>query len=802
MLGSQPGSWVDFDPLIGRDEDLASLLDELERSRLVSLTGPGGSGKTRLAEAVVSTVRDRGREAWFVDLSATEDASLVATSITTTMRLEGSAARDPLVVAVEALADRETLLGLDNLEQIAGVGRVVTSLLRSAPQLRILTTSRVPLGVHGEIEVAVPTLDLPSEATVAAIERSPAGSLFLARSRAHGRLRAIDNATAADISTLLYRLDGLPLAIELAAARTRAMSPAEIVRRLEQQGTDAIDAHDGDRHRSLRAILDWTLGLLSAAEHEVLEAVSVCAGFDLDLAQALAPDVDVADAIESLVALGLVATLGTLESVSRFRLLETIRTTVLRGLTDEGLHTLEDRHAQRFLDLADGWDRTSAGGWTPDLVERLDADADNIRRALDRLDGVDPLRSLALGSRLGPFWQTRGRLAEGFRRFERTSALAGEPSVQLARATARYLALASAAVGPIALRGLTEQAIEMARAVADPSALIDSLTTQLLMASYEGDIAAAVAAEVEIEGLDLTDLDVHARIALSDLRIFAAGAKYGGESDEVVDGFRARLVEASQAGWARVHAITAGNLAQTLSLRGEHAEAAALAGEAADLFRGLENSAHLGWALSYRAAALAEIGRSSEAVDAAIEAATIAVTLRLPMNITDSLRSGMAVALATEQPLLAARLWGAVRSLRDRGEYVLPSIEQRVGESWLARASTVAPAVAIELAMREGEAEDPLELLRALPEVLRSSAPPPTMAPRLRHGELTKREIEILTLVGQGRSDPEIAEALFISPKTASVHVANIKGKLGLQSRLEVALRARELGLVDGAPIA
>jgi predicted ATPase/DNA-binding CsgD family transcriptional regulator len=800
MLQSHVGSWGDLDPLIGRDDELARLLDELERSRLVSVTGPGGSGKTRLAEAVVSTVGGRGRDAWFVDLSSIEDASLVAATITTTMRLEGPAARDPLDVVVEALADREAVLGLDNIEQIPGIGQVVTSLLRAAPRLRILTTSRVPLGVRGEFEVAVPTLGLPAEPTVAAVEQSPAGSLFLVRARALGRLRSIDARTAADISTLLYHLGGLPLAIELAAARTRAMSPAEIVRRLEQRGTDAIDANDGDRHRSLRAILDWTLGLLSPAERETLEAVSVCAGFDLDIAQALVPEADVVHAIESLVALGLVATSGTLETVSRFRLLETIRSTVLRGLTDERLHALEDRHAQKFFHLADDWDQTSAGGWTRDVVDRLDADADNVRRALDRLDLVDPRQSLVLGSRLAPFWQTRGRLAEGVGRFERTSALAPEPSVELARATAQYPKLAQSVLGLISFRALTDRAIELARAVADPSALIAALSYRTIIAMHEGDASAAAAAEAEVESLDLTDLDPRTRIALTDLRVSAAGAEYGEESDQYLTRSRAQFAEASNAGWAGVQAIAASNLAQILLLRGEHEEAAALADEAAEIFRRLENPAFLGLALSRRAAPLAEIGRSAEAVGATVEAAVIAESLRLPANVADSLRTAMAVALSTGQPLLAARLWGAARGMHDRGDYVLPPSDLRVGEGWLARASAAASSVAIELALRDGEAEDPLELLRALPELLRSSAPVSRAATRLRHGELTKREIEILALVGQGKSDREIAETLFISPKTASVHVANIKGKLGLQSRLEVALRARGLGLVGDMP--
>jgi non-specific serine/threonine protein kinase len=799
MLGSQPGSWSDFDPLIGRDDDLANLLDDLERSRLVSLTGPGGSGKTRLAEAVIAAVSERRGNAWFVDLSGIVDASLVGTTILSTMRLEGSAARDPLSVVLEALTDREAVLALDNLEQIDGVGQVVMTLLRAAPKLRILTTSRMPLGVRGELEVVVPTLDLPSEATLAGIERSSAGALFLARARVLGRLRSIEDATAADVLTLLTQLDGLPLAIELAAARTRVLSPAEIVERLEQHGTDALDTHDGDRHRSLGAILEWTVGLLSPAELETLEAVSVCAGFDIDLAQALVIDVDVVDAIQSLVRLGLVARLETLGTRSRFRVLEMIRTTVLLGLPDQRRLALEDRHAHAFLDLSQRWDRASAGGWTPDLVERLDADADNIRHALDRLDVADPRQGLLLGSRLGAFWQTRGRLVEGLSRFEHTSTLAPEPSIELARAAARQLAMtAQGAIGPSALRAMTDRTIEMARAVGDPAALIAALSSRMWIAQYEEDAAAADATEAEVLSLDLTDLDPRSRISLMELRTLAAGAKYGLDSDEYIARLRAQLSEATQAGWAGEQAIVAGNLAQILSLREEHAEAAVLTNEAARLFRKLERPADLGWALSYGAAALAEAGRPTEAVEAAIEASMIAQSVRLPMAVADSLRTTMPVALATARPLLTARLWGAVRGMHHRGEYVLPPIEHRIGERWLATASTMATAVAIELAVRDGEAQDPLALLRALPELLRSPVPPASRE-HLRHGELTKRELEIFALVGQGRSDREIAEALFISPKTASVHIANIKGKLGLRSRLEVALRARELGLTERA---
>jgi DNA-binding CsgD family transcriptional regulator len=283
---------------------------------------------------------------------------------------------------------------------------------------------------------------------------------------------------------------------------------------------------------------------------------------------------------------------------------------------------------------------------------------------------------------------------------------------------------------------------------------------------------------------------------LGDLRIQVTGTRFGFRSDEFVEASRARLAEAAINGWTQSRAITACNLAQALSIRGEYAEAAALAGDAADLFRGLESQADLGWALSYRAAALAEIGRTSDAVDVAIEAAAIADSLQLPSNVVDSLRSTMPVALATGQPLLAARLWGTVRGMGDRGEFDSTNIDERIGEEWLARAATAASAIAVELAIREGASGDPRELLRALPHLLNESRAGASKR-TLRHGELTKREVEILAFVAAGKSDAEISAILYISPKTVSVHVSNAKAKIGVDTRLEAALWSRERGLVD-----
>ena len=215
-------------------------------------------------------------------------------------------------------------VAVDNLEQLPGAGAVIAQILRVAPTLRILATSRVPLGIPGEIEISVPPLTVPDGDDPETVEHSSAGALFLARARSIGRLHRLGNRDAADIAGLCRRLDGLPLAIELAAGRTRILSPGEILARIGRLGLGAIDPGLGER-RSMLAVLDWTIGFLVPRQREVLDAAAICEGFDLDLLEALIEDTDVAVALEELVALGLVSHMGLQGDRTRFRLMETIR---------------------------------------------------------------------------------------------------------------------------------------------------------------------------------------------------------------------------------------------------------------------------------------------------------------------------------------------------------------------------------------------------------------------------------------------------------------------------------------------
>ena len=796
-MRGQTGS--SLDPLVGREKELGALLDLHARSRLVTLTGPGGSGKTRLALAATASLRDAGERAWFVDCTAIDDAAIVPATIASAMSLD-AAGKDPFDAVIATLGGEASMLTLDNLEQVDGAGRVATRLLDALPELSIIATSRIPLRVGGEVEFAVPPLGLPADPSPAAIAGSPAGELFLRRARAVGQATDIDAATASDIAHLLERLDGLPLAIELAAARTRAATPAEILRRLDERGPASMDERDADQHRSLGAILDWSLAQLAPDDIATLEAASICAGFDVSLAQALVPDVDVVDSIDSLVMLGLAQRTGDLHGASRFKLLETIRATVLRRIADERRASLQDRHAAYFIGTAAEWERMATTGATRELVDRFDADADNVRRALDHLESTDPRQFVVLMARLGPFWAAHLRSREGYARLMRAESLSPEPSADLARAAAGQLDALWMTLPAAEYRDLVERTLEWARAAGDDGSLVEALRRRAYVAVNGNDRALMerTVAELEAVSTGTTDQD---RLSRADILATASALIDGRTSDRHVALLRAQIAELETAETPARLAFRYGNLANSLLNRGENVEAAQLARRSADLLRELDRESDVAWALAILAPALAESGRTEDAIEVAIEGAAIAVEEGFGESLAMALWAAMPVALAIGRPDLTARLWSCLdRQLVATAEADLADLDIELAERWMKRAQQTMAGVEFDLAVHEGGTAAPVAMLRALESQLRDRVPAPPE--RLRHGDLTRRETEVLKLLGRGLSNAEIAGRLFISPKTASVHIANIKGKLGADSRLQMALRARDLGLVDQAKAA
>jgi predicted ATPase len=408
---------------VGRDRELQEIGQLLNDARLVTLTGPGGTGKTRLALAIAAKEADRVRDGvYVVDLSGVTDPAVVPSKIVTALGVREDPAVDPVVTLAGHLRGREVLLVLDNLEQVIESADTVNRLLDSAPALRILATSRIPLHLSGEHEYRVDPLPLPDPARVGELEllgTCESVMLFVERAAAvrRGFRITLDNAPA--IAGIVERVDGLPLAIELAAGRIRALSPSDLLDRLERRlpvlggGPRDLPA----RQRTLRDAITWSHDLLDGDEQRLFARLAVfSAGFTLDSAEAVcAPglDLDLMEGIEALVDHSLLRHQER-DGRIRYRMLETIREFGVQRLQASGeADEVRRQHAWRMVQMAEAAepkllrkDRTQ--------LDRLEEDHDDIRAALRwSIEGGEVEAGLRIAGALWRFWQLRSHLAEG-----------------------------------------------------------------------------------------------------------------------------------------------------------------------------------------------------------------------------------------------------------------------------------------------------------------------------------------------------------------------------------------------------
>lgn len=481
---------IQLTSFLGREREINQIIERLTATRLLTLTGPGGTGKTRLSLQAAARLADRFKDGvYFVPLAPIADPALVPATIAQYLGLPERGGADPMQALLSYLADREILLVADNFEQVLPAAHVIGELLRGAARLTALVTSRAPLSVSGEQEFPVPPLGLPDPehlpSELSALTQYESVALFIERAAAVKANFSVTNENAPAIAEICVRLDGLPLAIELAAARIRILSPQAILERLGKSldllGGGARDLPD--RQRTLRGAIGWSYEILEEPDRSLFGYLSVfVGGASLAAIEAVCGELIEGDVLEPLASLtekSLIRENEGVQAEPRFSMLETIREFAMERSEASGRHAeLQRRHAEWFADLGETARPMLMSADRRVWLDRIEQEHDNIRAALSWSLEVDAAQiGLRLVSALWRFWQMRGYLAEGH---ERTVAVLAIDGVE-DRPDLRYAALD--ALGGLAYwrgrhgeaRDAYGRALELARQLGDRQAEAEQL---------------------------------------------------------------------------------------------------------------------------------------------------------------------------------------------------------------------------------------------------------------------------------------------------------------------------------------
>ena len=717
--------------LFGREPATAELIRIVDGARLLTLVGAPGCGKSRLGLEVAGRLADRGpARVCVVELAALSDPSLAAPAVAAALGIDDRPNRSAEDGLLEELAAAELLMVLDNCEHLLGaIAALVARLLAACPSLRVLATSRRPLNLAGEQVWRVPPLGA-----------GPAVELFTDRARQAAPGGSIDSSSVHVVEQICRRLDGLPLAIELAASWSRVLTPAQILARLDLalpllRGR-ARDARP--RQATMEATVDWSCRLLQPAERRLFDRLSMFAGgFDLEAAQAVAPGEDVLSGLASLVDHSLVLAEPVSERM-RYRLLEPVRQCAEARLAARGDRDVTRRHhAEHYLDVARRSDAKLRSDEAGAVLARLEEEDGNFRVALAWARAQSDDLGLRLCTALTPSWALRGRVNEGRAWMDEMLRLRARTADQ--RLRARALAAASRLAwrqrDHPSTRAHLEESLAIERQLGDALGVGRRLRSLAVVAMARG------------------DLDEAERLGEQSVCI----SREHGDRDGL--------------------GLAITFLGMTLQLAGATDRADPCPREALDPNRGNRNITTALYGLgsmSFGAIAAGDIGSLR------VHMAQIAALLRT----LDGQHEGpgwlwwTAAALASgeDRYCSALRLAGAAGAVARRDGLDLHERLWRQVLPWLDRArSQVGPTRADQLSI-EGAQLTPDQLLdEALGE-----------SDHARHGPLSPRELEIADLVGQGMTNAEIAERLVISRRTVESHVDHIKAKLGFSRRARI----------------
>jgi len=705
---------VSPDSFVGRETELATLRALLRGSdvRLLTLTGPGGSGKTRLALQLAAGGSELlAHAACFVSLAPVRDPSLVAAAIGQALGIAEMDGQALIECLREELRDKQMLLVLDNFEHVAAAAPLVAGLLAAAPRLKVLVTSRLALRLHGEQIFPVPPLALPrleyaeqrrtvlGADQVVELERCPAVALFVQRAQAINPdfLLTGDNAWA--VATICVRLDGLPLAIELAATRSRVLDPATLLQRLE-------DAHGGTflhllsrgardmpiRQQTVDATLTWSYDLLDPATRRLFRQLAVFAGgSDLDTIEAVCGDLEEAtwehgsalgtilpvsaqphkhsnaqllDGLATLLDHSLLIVQSDTDGRRRFMMLETIREYALDRLEADGeLSNMRRRHAAYYLALAETAAPELQGPRQIDGFARLEANHANLCVALEWFATVDAASGLRLANALHGFWWMRCYLAEGRMWLERMLAQVAEPSLLRASALSGAGLLAYRQGDYVASQAFHTKSLDIWRLFDDRSGIAISLDALGHVALHRGDYA--LARSLFEDSLDLSQQLGDRRAIAGAYRALGLVAAHQCNDERAVPLYNDSLAIARAIDDRHGIAITLSNLGDVLRCRQEYAQAAQRYAESLPLFRELGDQHGIAWGLhNLGHIALAE-GDAPRAAARFKESLLLCRNLGAKVGIAYGLAGMAGVAVMQGQLPRAAGLLGAVEALLD-----------------------------------------------------------------------------------------------------------------------------------------
>lgn len=737
--------------LVGREREVAALRRLLleDQARIVTIVGPPGVGKTRLATEVARQLAGRfDHGTVFVDLSPILQPELVPTAVARTVGVREVPDRPVDERLAAYLAARHLLIVLDNFEQVAEAAPFVSALLEAAPRLYVLVTSRAPLRLRAEQEFPLAPLTTPTSTRLEAAQRSPAVALFVARAQAAHPSFALTPQNAAAVAEICVRLDGLPLAIGLAAARIKTLPPAALA---EQLVAPLAILTDGPRdaparHRTLRNAIAWSDELLGQRERQILRRAAVFAGgWTLVALQEVCADLggreEILDGLTSLVGHSLAHQSGDADGPARFRMLDTIRQFALERLQRSGrMDDARDRHAQWALEFAENAEGHLQTHEQIVWLTRLDQDHENLLAALEwLLAGADAKAGLRLAGALWWFWYVRGYFSEGRRWLYRALDAASTPEASRLKALSGASVLTSLQGDIPRAEVLSQEGLRLAQAIGDKDGTAYAMLT--------------------LGSLYLRQSDVDRALPLVE------------ES--------ANLFLESGNKWGRGCALVA---LQGLMRKSQPERATALLEESVRLLREAGDKMCAASAVNALAKQAQGVGDYTRAAALYRESLIYSQEIWSRFGVAQSLE-GLAAATAGEHPVHAGRLLAAAAAIRESvGSAIPPAVQEEHRRVAIAVRTAIGESAAAA-AWEEGRK---LMFEQAIAVALGGATEKPSRGPSL----LSPREEEVAGLIVRGLTNREIGSALKITEKTAENHVLHIMNKLGVRSRAQIAVWA------------